>query len=117
MFNLRKISICLLLVGLTYFTFASIGDGKNKSRLNLHRATFMPVKTNKGFSVKSGLNYRGTVILKQERAAGHISYSSLITYQKGNTTYILPNKYNISLAHTPSRSNLQMLNVKIKLCK
>jgi len=117
MFNLRKISFCLLLIGLTYFTFASIGGGKNKSNHNIHNAAFTPIRTSKGFSVKSGLNYRGTVILKQERIHGFISYSSLVTYQKGNATYILPNKYNVSLSHNTSRSNLQMLNVRIKLCK
>lgn len=116
MFNLRKISICLLLVGLTYFTFASIGGGKNKSN-HIRKASFNPIKTSKGFSVKSGLNYRGTVILKEERTPGYISYNSLVTYQKGNATYILPNKYNVSLAHNATRSNLQMLNVRIKLCK
>ncbi len=116
MFSLRKISISLLFVGLTYFTFASIGGGKHKSS-NSRKAAFTPIKTSKGFSVRSGLNYRGTVILNEERTPGRISYNSLVTYQKGNATYILPNKYNVSLAHHATRSNLQMLNVKIKLCK
>lgn len=116
MFNLWKISFCLLLVGLTYFTFASIGGGKGKST-HIRKAAFIPIKTSKGFSVRSGLSYSGTVILKEERTPGYISYNSLATYQKGNATYILPNKYNVSLAHHATRSNLQMLNVKIKLCK
>lgn len=117
MFNLRKISICILLVGLTYFTFASIGGGKNKSNRNIHKAAFTHIKTSNRFSVKSGLNYRGTVILKEKRTADFITYNSLVTYQKGNIMYILPNKYNVSLTHNANRSNLQMVNVRIKLCK
>lgn len=117
MFNVRKISVSLLLVGLTYFAVASIGGGKNKSNHNIRKTAFTPIKTSKGFSIKSGLTYRGTVILKEEKTVGYISYNSLVTYQKGNATYILPNKYTVSLAHSASRSNLQMLNLRIKLCK
>ena len=105
------------MVGLTYFTFASIGGGKNKTNPKIHKSEITPIKKSRGFYVKSGLNYRGTVILKQERTADYISYKSLTTYQKGNATYILPNKYTISFAQAASRSNLQMLNVRIKFCK
>lgn len=115
--NFRKISICILLIGLTYITYASIGGGKNKSKNSLHKSGFTARKTSKGFSIKAGLNYRGSVILNEERTPSHIAYNSLITFQKGNATYILPNKYKVSLVPSTGRSNLQMLNLRIKLCK
>ena len=81
---------------------------------------FVPLKTTGGFTLKAGPNYRGSMILKEERTSNHIAFNSLVTYQKGNSTYILPNKYKISLApnsNNLNRSSLQMLNVKIKLCR
>ena len=117
--NLRKMTISMILLGLTFFTFASIGGDKNKSKNNSLQSAFTPIRTSRGFTLKEGLNYRGSVILRQEKISNFISYNSLITYQKGNATYILPNKYKVSL--TPDeitrKSSLQLLQLKIKICK
>ncbi|MEO5999046.1 MAG: hypothetical protein ABIN89_19890 [Chitinophagaceae bacterium] len=117
--NCRKISISFILVGLTVFTFASIGGDKNKSKKNSLQSGFTPVKTNRGFTLKEGLAYRGSMILRQEKTPSSIYYSSLVTYQKGNSTYILPNKYKVSLSTDAAthKTSLQLLQLRIKLCK
>ncbi len=115
----RKLLISTVLLGFTFFTFASIGGDKNKSKKNSLQSGFTPIRTTRGFTLRDGLNYRGSLILKHEKTADFISYNSLITYQKGNVTYILPNRYRAPLKSEQInlKSNLQLLQLKIKLCK
>src|SRR2546423_4176740 len=90
--SVRKIAISLLLIGVTVFGFASIGGGR-KSKVGSLKAEFTPIRVSSGFTLRSKPNYRGSLILKEEKFSNYIAYNSLITYQKGNSTYILPNKY------------------------
>jgi hypothetical protein len=110
-------AISALLLGITFFTFASIGGDKNKSKNSSLQSGFTPIRTSRGFTLKEGLSYRGSMILKQEKSPNFISYNSLVTYQKGNSTYILPNKYRVSLTPEVNKTNLQLLQLRIKLCK
>ncbi len=106
-----------MLIGFTIFAFASIGGGKSKSKIKSVKAYFTPVRTNSGFAIRSGSTYKGSMVLKTERTANYISYNTLNTYKKGNSTFILPNKYRLQLAPNTSKSNMQFLNLKIKLCR
>lgn len=117
MVNVRKVAISFLLIGITFFAVASIGGDKNRSKASAVKAGFTPLRTSRGFTLKAGPNYRGSLILKEERNSDHISYNSLVTYSKGNATYILPNKYKVSVSPNTTKSNLQLLNLRIKLCK
>jgi ABC-type oligopeptide transport system substrate-binding subunit len=73
--------------------FATLGDGgkhaSNKSLLTIKS----PVNYH-NFTLKSGYNYRGNNILTQNRS---ITLNTVVTYQKGNATYILPLKKKIFL--------------------
>lgn len=117
MVNVRKVAISFVLIGLTFFAVASIGGDKNRSKSNTIKAGFTPLRTAHGFTIKTGPNYRGSFLLKEERNANYALYNSLITYTKGNATYILPNKYKLSVSQNNSKSNLQLINLRIKLCK
>ena len=114
----RKLAISAVLIGMTVFTFASIGGGRNKSPKSKLTAGYTPVRTSQGFSLKSNLNYRGSIIVGEERTRNYVAFNSLVTYSKGNMTYILPNRYKIaSSCQHIGKSNLQLLNVKINLTK
>ncbi len=117
--SFRTMTISLILSGLTFFAFATIGGDKNKSKNNSLQSGFTPIRTTRGFTLKEGLDYKGSLILTQVKTSNSISYNSLITYQKGNATYILPNKYKVSL--TPNavtnKTSLQLLQLRIKICK
>jgi hypothetical protein len=117
--NLRKITISTFLLGFTVFTFASIGGDKNKSKGKSIPSGISSIHSSHGFSLKEGFKYRGSLRLKQEKTANYIAFNSLVTYQKGNTTYIMPNKYKISVKtnETTTKSSLQLLQLRIKLCK
>jgi hypothetical protein len=114
----RKMAICAALVGITVFTFASMGGGK-KSKGKKLTASYVPVRTSQGFTLKSGPTYRGSLILSEQKERNYIAFNSLVTYQNGNTTYILPNKFKVqtSSCQNQMKSNLQLLNLKIKLGK
>jgi hypothetical protein len=113
--TLKRGTTLFFLVGFTFFAFASIGGDKNKSKSKAVGSSFLPLRTAKGFTLKSGSSYRGNIILKEERVHGAISYNSLITYQKGNSTYILPNRYRIPVS--TQKTSLQLINLRFKLCK
>jgi hypothetical protein len=109
----RKILISVLLCGVVILSFASIGGGKKNKNTSL-TAGFTPVRTNNGFTLKVGPTYRGSLILKQERGFNAVSFNTIITYDRGNITYILPYRYRVPASY---RSNLQLLNLKINIRK
>lgn len=118
-FDFRKLSISALLLGFTLYAFASIGGDKNKSRKNSIQSGFAPLTTSRGINLRDGFNYHGSLTLRREKTSEFVSYNSIVTYQKGNATYIISNKYKISLKpeNIAGKSNLQLLQLKIKLCK
>ena len=112
-----KITAILLLTGFTFAALGSIGGGTKAKSSGLIRAEFSPIRTTRGFTVRGGLTYKGSMILKEERTKSFINYNSLIAYEKGNSTFLLPNKYKLSLTPSNSRNCLQLFNLKIKLSK
>jgi hypothetical protein len=86
----RKLAT-LFLIGLSVAAFATLGDGKSKgkrSSLLNSKPTITPGK----FTLKSGYQYRGSQIINQQSQNNTFTRNSLVTYQKGNMTYILPVK-------------------------
>ena len=85
----RKLTT-LFLVGLSVAAFATLGDGKAKKKSSLlnSKPTITPGK----FTLKSGYQYRGSQIISQKKDNTSFTRNSLVTYQKGNMTYILPVK-------------------------
>ena len=86
----RKLTT-LFLIGLSVAAFATLGDGRSKgkkSSLLSSRPTITPGK----FSLKSGYQYRGSQIINQQKDKNSFTRNSLVTYQKGNVTYVLPLK-------------------------
>ncbi|MEO6314292.1 MAG: hypothetical protein ABIU63_13775 [Chitinophagaceae bacterium] len=115
----KKAVISTTLICLGVFALASMGGGGNKSKDKLIRPEFTPIRTTNGFTLKAGPSYRGSVILRQEKTSNLVSYNSVVTYQRGNTTYILPCKYKMqtAVASPATGSSLQLFNLKIKIHK
>ncbi|MBE7169729.1 MAG: hypothetical protein INR73_04020 [Williamsia sp.] len=112
-----KITAIFLLTGFTFAALGSIGGGTKAKSTGLIRAEFLPVKTSRGFTIRGGLTYKGSLILKEERTKSFVNYTSLVTYERGNSTFLLPNKYKLSLAPSSNKNCLQLVNLKIKLSK
>jgi len=114
----KKVLISSILIGLGVFALASMGGGGNKSKDKAVKPEFTPIRTTNGFTLKAGPAYKGSMIFGQEKSKSAVSYNSIVTYQKGNTTYILPVRYKLQTsAASQSGSSLQMFNLRIKMHK
>jgi LysM repeat protein len=96
---LKKCVIITMLLSVGNFTFADRGIGKKarlKTLLNINTNASTSLKTSIALNIKSGLAYKGS-ISSSNKSTGLMQNSSYITYQKGNTTYIIPYKQKVTM--------------------
>ncbi len=118
---LKKSVISATLLCIVFFALASSGGGKKKSSSALG---VVPVSTKSILSLKSRPSYSGSNILTTVNTKNTTIIRSVVTYQKGNTTYVIPSQYKVNnskISFKPSqlsfRSNLNVVDLKIRLCK
>lgn len=108
----------LVIVGLA---FASKGGDKNKKRNATNLKTdFVPIRISTAFALKNGFTYTGSHIFSVQKENSTFSLNSIVTYQRGNTTFIVPYKYKVNTSAfniAPAKNNLQMLDLKISMHK
>lgn len=105
----KKVTILVLITATAIAAFASLGDGNSKSRkasLLNNKLTVTPGK----FSLKSGYQYRGSQIINQQRSENIVTLNSIVTYQKGNLTYILPLKTMVNTQKVKISVGIPQLN-------
>ncbi|MEP7109945.1 MAG: hypothetical protein ABI760_18260 [Ferruginibacter sp.] len=95
----KKLLSIAILFSIVAEAWADRGVGrksKNKTTLNI----FAPsnIKKSIAFNIKSGLSYKGSLLNIQSGEGSAIMNTSIVTYQKGNTTYIIPYKNKITVA-------------------
>jgi hypothetical protein len=96
------------------------GDKKDKRKNGNLKNDFVPVRIASPFNLKSGFIYSGSYVFSQQKEKSTFSLNTIVTYQRGNTTYILPFKYRVNtsvLSICPAKNNLQMLDLKISMHK
>lgn len=89
---LRKAMAITLLAVSTVSSFAMLGDGRDRK---LKPKTLMTQSSSNyrgNFSLKSGYQYRGQKVFDLNKPEKYINLNTTVTYQKGNTTYIIPLK-------------------------
>lgn len=89
----------VLLLASAAGAFATLGDGKTS------KATLPGIKTSLlsgksvlkpgSFSLKSGYNFRGNQVINTAPVKKIIRLNTVATFQKGNTTFIVPLKKNV----------------------
>ena len=96
---MRKLTTAVF-IAVSACAFATLGDGGGK-KSNYHGGkllSYAPIYNYKTFSLKTGYNYRGKSVISQPKVEGkYIMLNRDVTYQKGNTTYILPLKKKLFL--------------------
>lgn len=93
----KKLAVVLLLA-VSAGAFATLGDGKKKS--TSPKNSFLSSKkiTSPGsFSLKSGYTYRGNQVMNPDDEKKYIRLNTVVTTQRGNTTYIVPLKKKVIL--------------------
>ncbi len=116
--TLRFCAVSFLLLVLTVIAFASKGGGDKKKHREFDN-NFTPINAASSFSLKKSPAYSGTIMTFRPQADNRISINAMITYQRGNTTFILPYQYKVSIGPVSNsgKTNLQFLGVRIQIPK
>ena len=93
----RKFATAALITA-SVAAFATLGDGGKKST---SAKSLLSLRSNslnyRSFSLKSGYNFRGMSVIGTSRQDQYLTLNTVITYEKGNATYILPLKRKLLL--------------------
>ena len=96
--KIARISLLLsLLIGQMYISFADRGIGKRKARIMLNIKAPASFNSSLIYNFKNGMKYTGSLINSNFNTVS-ATQNTLITYQKGNSVYILPYKQKILVA-------------------
>lgn len=108
-----KFFVALLLVGATHLAMASFtgsSEGKNKQfSLKAFNRSLTRTSANP-FSLRSGFEYKGSdVVNLKKEANGTTSITSIMKYERGNTTYIYPYKHKVVVSKfaTPKQPSIR----------
>ena len=89
----RFILFVLMLSGVGFSAMADKGIGKkNKTKITLNINTGNSIRKSISLNLKTGLRYTGSLMASQQLSGTSYLNSTLLTYQKGNTVYIIPQK-------------------------
>ena len=94
----RKLTMIVLL-SVSFAAFATLGDGKRSTEGKRSSKSLLSTRTSIPdglFSLKSGFNFKGCQVIQLQKDQ-FITLNSLASYQKGNSTYILPLKKKVLL--------------------
>ena len=101
--NTKMIAKSILLTGLGLVLFVQVqlyaakGDSKTKKGFVLKFSGFdLKNSSNSFFSLQPGIVYKGS-IMNAEKTPQQTTLQSILTYQKGNTTFIYPYKHKVIL--------------------
>jgi hypothetical protein len=103
--------ICIL-NGFMLTTWADKGVGKKKAKVALNLTVNTP--KNLSFNLKTGLKYKGSLLNTTTGTNGAV-YNNMLTYQKGNTVYIIPYKQKVVVPEVKQGYTGMKLILKPKL--
>lgn len=91
----RRTFVVVAFGAIAISAFAVLGEkgknSRNRSLLTNKNFTITPGS----FSLRSNYNFRGSQVINTKKADQYINLNTVITYQKGNSTYIIPLKKKI----------------------
>jgi hypothetical protein len=97
MIKLSKLT--LLFAALICTALSVLADGgiskKSKSKVTLNISTPTTLRNSVSLNLKSGLRYTGSFFVNKGTVNNSMSINTLVTYQKGNTVYIIPYKQKV----------------------
>ncbi|MDB5199985.1 MAG: hypothetical protein JWO92_1948 [Chitinophagaceae bacterium] len=110
MFKKSKIAAIILLVCfVTLVAIADRGGFGRRNKIHFNIITLNTLKNSVAFNLKSGLSYKGNTILNHQQVGNSIFTNSIVSYQKGNTIYILPYKQKILIQSYSPASGYKLI--------
>ncbi|MER3497220.1 MAG: hypothetical protein C4308_00580 [Chitinophagaceae bacterium] len=100
--KLKRTGVAVLFIFCAAGAFATLGDGKGKNPKERTLLMHSQPITKGNFTLKSGYDFRGNKIINPDNNRNYINLNTFITYEKGNTTYIIPLKKKIYINSTGS---------------
>ena len=92
----KKILLLGILTGTMLVSFADRGIGKkSKTKVLLNINTSNSFKNSISFNLKAGLKYKGSLLANTQQQTNSLTSTELVTFQKGNSIYILPYKQKV----------------------
>lgn len=89
----KMILVVLMLSGIGFSAMADKGVGKkNKTKVTLNINSGNTIRKAISLNLKTGLKYTGSLMANQTVSGTSYLNNTLVTYQKGNTVYIIPQK-------------------------
>ena len=104
MVKTSKIAVVVLLICfVTLVATADRGGFGRRNKVHFNIITLSTLKSSIGFNLRSGLAYRGNNTLFQQQVNNSIFTNNIVSYQKGNTIYLLPYKQKVLIqSYTPA---------------
>lgn len=97
--KITTIAAMLFSIGIVSFADRGIGKkSKAKTLLNINSTSRSSLRNSIVLNVKDGLMFKGSFFNNRLLSSSSMMNASLMTYQKGNTTYIIPYKQKIAVS-------------------
>ncbi|HLG40639.1 MAG TPA: hypothetical protein VI461_13265 [Chitinophagaceae bacterium] len=95
---MRKSALVAAMAAIALGTFATSGDGKNKSTGSSKKSLLSLKSSMKpgSFSLQNSYNFRGSQVIGAQDNK-YINLNTTVTYQTGHTSYIVPLKKKVVL--------------------
>ena len=88
-----------ILTSQMFVSFADRGVGKKKTKIVLNIKSPNNFTSSLNFNLRNGMKYTGSVTTSTNTVTtSSTKFNTLVTYQKGNSVYILPIKQKIFVA-------------------
>jgi hypothetical protein len=111
----RILFLTTILSGVLFTSFADRGAGRKKKKIVFNIK--VPVSFTKAldFNLHNGMRFTGTFLKPNTTITPNVfSYNTLVTYQKGNSVYIVPYKQKVLVADVQQGYTGTKLIIKMK---
>lgn len=105
----RILPVALIFCGLCLIASADRGGYFNKNNTHLNIETYGNLKNSIAFNLKSGMVYRGSSLLKRSQVGNAVVSDAIVSYKKGNTTYILPYKQKVFIPEYTQQNGYKLI--------